>query len=142
MLTGPLRNIRPSSIFFFPSQSKNGLGPAEGNPPPIDYGKPIFVGFGHARVDDIVTDPGNYYGDEDEPKSRRPGDITLDLYQHPDKRSNPELRYSRAFDIYSLGCVLLEIGLWKPLSSLIKSDQDIKESTQEIRQRYKKRLEG
>ncbi|PVF98804.1 hypothetical protein CPB86DRAFT_825504 [Serendipita vermifera] len=27
-------------------------------------------------------------------------------------------RFHRSFDVYSLGCILLEIGLWKPLKSL------------------------
>jgi hypothetical protein len=48
-------------------------------------------------------------------------------YHHPDYRyptatqSSHDLvvpRYSRVFDIYSLGCVLLEIGLWMPLTSM------------------------
>ncbi|MBE3041373.1 hypothetical protein IMZ48_02075 [Candidatus Bathyarchaeota archaeon] len=39
----------------------------------------------------------------------------LDKYQHPMKRHVPELRYCAAFDVYSLGLVLLAIGLWSDL---------------------------
>lgn len=34
------------------------------------------------------------------------------------------MRYSRAFDIYSLGCLLLEIGYWKPLQLLVDIDMN------------------
>lgn len=49
------------------------------------------------------------------------------IYIHPsyleaespyDFQTENRMKYHRAFDIYSLGCVLLEIGLWKPLISL------------------------
>jgi hypothetical protein len=51
--------------------------------------------------------------------SQRQNDTTsLDYYQHPSKRWNPSTRYSRAHAIYSLGCVLLEIGLWRPLEDV------------------------
>lgn len=39
----------------------------------------------------------------------------LDYYQHPAKHANPERLYRHAYDIYSLGILLLEIGLWKRL---------------------------
>lgn len=67
-------------------------------------------------MDDVVKDHGEeYYGDP----TPRSTDITLDYYQHPDKRRSPSLRYSRSFDMYSLGCLLLEIGYWKPLHHLV-----------------------
>jgi hypothetical protein len=49
-------------------------------------------------------------------------DIMLDLYHRPDKRANPRRQYRHAYDIYSLGLVLLEIGNWKPLSTLLAED--------------------
>ncbi|KAI1127757.1 kinase-like protein [Nemania abortiva] len=42
-------------------------------------------------------------------------DESLQDYQHPDYGSTG--RYRQVFDYYSLGVVLLEIGLWRPLSS-------------------------
>lgn len=38
---------------------------------------------------------------------------------HPEKRANPRLPHSRGHDIYSLGVLLLEIGLWKNLDGFI-----------------------
>ncbi|KAI1118193.1 hypothetical protein F5Y14DRAFT_447075 [Nemania sp. NC0429] len=43
-------------------------------------------------------------------------DADLGDYQHPDYTKGG-LRYRPAFDYYSLGVVLLEIGLWRPISS-------------------------
>lgn len=44
------------------------------------------------------------------------GGFTLDYYQHPAKHANPRCRYRHAYDVYSLGIVLIEIGLWQKLS--------------------------
>lgn len=64
--------------------------------------------------------------DPRQPRIRRNKDFerTLDYYQHPDKRWNPAIRYSRSHDIYSLGCVLLEIGLWEPLDTLVEIEDE------------------
>lgn len=43
----------------------------------------------------------------------------LDFYHHPDKRYDTRVRWSRALDLYSLGVVLLEIGLWRPVEALV-----------------------
>lgn len=63
-----------------------------------------------------MSKTGNRYYTAEETKRY---DINLDYYQHPDKRLDSRIRYSRAHDIYSLGCVLLEIGLWKSLPQLV-----------------------
>jgi len=121
------KNIRSNSILFFPARytPPRGLpGPHPDFPQELGYSDPIFVGLGNARVDDVVNDPGPVYDVFRNPMTKRPADINLDYYQHPDKRRNPTLRYSRAFDIYSLGCLLLEIGCWKPLHHLVDIDMD------------------
>lgn len=111
------KNIRSNSVIFFPARHvSQGLpGPSPSRPQELGYNEPLFVGLGNARVDDVTNDPGDVYYMR---KTARSSDINLDYYQHPDKRQNPALRYSRAHDIYSLGCLLLEIGLWKPLDKL------------------------
>jgi hypothetical protein len=42
-----------------------------------------------------------------------------ELYHHPDRQSlqqnSEDTRYSILHDIYSLGVVLLELGIWRPL---------------------------
>ncbi len=86
--------------------------------------------MGHARVDDVVHDPDPYYASHevalvrDQWSSTRPLDIELDYYQHPDKRFNRTIRYSRSHDIYSLGVVLLEIGFWRPVREMVDVEDE------------------
>src|SRR5207302_466297 len=42
-------------------------------------------------------------------------------YWHPDYKNVPMQKYRHEFDYYSLGIVLLEIGLWSPLSALTRN---------------------
>ncbi|KAL9086394.1 MAG: hypothetical protein Q9165_007180 [Trypethelium subeluteriae] len=43
---------------------------------------------------------------------------------HPDKRASPKRMYRHAYDVYSLGIVLLEIGCWSRLESLREFPDD------------------
>ncbi|KAF4884242.1 hypothetical protein CGCF415_v015652 [Colletotrichum fructicola] len=40
-------------------------------------------------------------------------DLDNDVYRHPDRHGLPTTSFSKMHDIYSLGVVLLEIGLWE-----------------------------
>jgi hypothetical protein len=148
------RNIRSDSILFFPAPSitpRSPPGPSTSIPQAIGYSEPLFVGLSRARVDDVVKDRLAYYvdDDDDEPsfghpkeRSKRKNDINLDYYQHPDKRYDRSIRYSRSHDIYSLGCVLLEIGLWKPLDELVDIDDDDYDKTKREFQALSANLNG
>lgn len=50
--------------------------------------------------------------------------FTLDYYQHPAKHADPMRQYRHAYDVYSLGILLLEVGLWEELSLKDDSDDD------------------
>lgn len=98
-----------------------GLEPSSAQVP--GYDGSIFVGFGNAWVDKVVDNAADdhdipQYADQ-EIKMNRYRNIILNYYQHPNKRKDNILLYSRAHDIYSLGCVLLEIGLWVPLDHFV-----------------------
>ncbi|KAG4421215.1 hypothetical protein IFR04_005626 [Cadophora malorum] len=164
------KNIRSNSILFFPAAnipSHGPPGPASGIPQPLGFDNPLFVGLGNARMDDLISDPDPYYPSEHEPiyvsehgqrlirihsphhgpgneisMTRRPKDINLDYYQHPDKRWNPSIRYSRAHDFYSLGCVLLEIGLWEPLHEVVDVEDEDFERVKRGFQSLTLRLDG
>lgn len=41
--------------------------------------------------------------------------FTLDYYQHPAKHADPRRLFRHAYDVYSLGVLLLEVGLWEKL---------------------------
>ena len=58
--------------------------------------------------------------------SLRSEDRMLDIYQHPVRlQGKDSLRYNKQHDIYSMGVVLLEVGLWQQLPRLIGNiDQD------------------
>jgi serine/threonine protein kinase len=109
----------------------------------------------------LITEP--YYPIEDEPiyiddhgqrlvripshthhaqPSHRPDQIELDYYQHPEKRWNPGARYNRAHDVYSLGCVLLELGLWETLASVVEVEDEDFERVKRGFQSLTMRLDG
>lgn len=43
--------------------------------------------------------------------------FTLDYYQHPAKHADPKRLYRHAYDVYSLGILLIEVGLWEKLKN-------------------------
>lgn len=50
--------------------------------------------------------------------------FTLDYYQHPAKHADPKRLYRHAYDVYSLGILLLEVGLWEKLKNYEDSDSE------------------
>jgi hypothetical protein len=70
---------------------------------------PYLIGFRHSRPHDIVTfTEGPSAADPDER-----------YYQHP-QYLQENVPYSFIHEYYSLGVVLLEIGLWKPVMKMTK----------------------
>ena len=131
------KNIRPDNILFFsarPAASEKVKDYRK------DIGRPFIMGYGLSRPDDIVAEQPEVHrqqrehpetpsrrleqfelrkarvsrtddgGSDDDDKK-----VSLNIYQHPDKIANPSRRFRHSFDIYSLGLVLLEIGLWQNL---------------------------
>lgn len=47
--------------------------------------------------------------------------LARDVYRHPARQGNPTQMFSKIHDIYALGVVLLEIGLWQPALTLDKT---------------------
>ncbi|OAA66901.1 hypothetical protein SPI_01477 [Niveomyces insectorum RCEF 264] len=113
---------------------------------------PMITGFNHSHFRTIAEQPPNdgdvesHYSfsdgdadtdDEDAPPDVGGGpqqvlqqvpqqqDIRLDYYQRPDKRNDPTIHYNAHHDLYSLGCVLLEIGLWQTLRNRIVGIADM-----------------
>ncbi|KAF2183705.1 hypothetical protein K469DRAFT_667957 [Zopfia rhizophila CBS 207.26] len=50
-------------------------------------------------------------------------DCERNLYRHPDRQGEPRISFTRLHDLYALGVVLLEIGLWQTVSSMVKEVQ-------------------
>lgn len=66
-------------------------------------GIPFLTGFGQARQET----PDTYSS------LRENTDWEQDLYSHPSRQGQPTTKYTMAHDIYSIGVILLEIGLWR-----------------------------
>jgi len=45
--------------------------------------------------------------------------LSLDLYLHPEKRSHSNIHSCKAFDLYGLATILIEIALWEPLVNIL-----------------------
>lgn len=110
------KNIRPDSVMFFPPNRKPLTRDL------IDFNHAILMGYGYSR---LHTTPQNQKPERDGmlvTNYNQAKNIKLDSYHHPDKRQNPKWRYQHAYDIYSLGLVLLEIGLWRSVAPLDDGD--------------------
>ncbi|KAF8249506.1 hypothetical protein K440DRAFT_620878 [Wilcoxina mikolae CBS 423.85] len=101
------KNLNSRNILFF---ARSGVASQS---PKWDFSSPWVTGFDFARPNQ--KDEHSFEVDSGE----------NDIYRHPDLRQNIEnieehgrIPYRRQFDVYSLGLVLLEIGLWTPLSNI------------------------
>ena len=102
-------SFRSSNILFFPSATKSASEPTSRSTLNIDFSSPWILGFEFSRLDISRT-----VGSPDFDPER-------DIYRHPQRQGDPEVSFTRIHDIYALGVVLLEIGLWQPAIELEKS---------------------
>ncbi|EXF73891.1 hypothetical protein CFIO01_07356 [Colletotrichum fioriniae PJ7] len=71
------------------------------------YLRPYLVNFEYSRPDTAET---NMTADDD---------LARNVYRHPDRQgSRPNVRFNKTHDLYSLGVVLLEIGVWQTALSM------------------------
>jgi hypothetical protein len=68
----------------------------------VDYDNPFVVGFEFSREE------------SDRSTTEQDDKLERNIYRHPDRQGPPEARFNMLHDIYSLGVVLLEIGLSRP----------------------------
>ncbi|KAH7129263.1 hypothetical protein EDB81DRAFT_808959 [Dactylonectria macrodidyma] len=74
---------------------------------PIRHGRPVWsrpylAGFDFSRPDA-----------KDETSEKPEQSVRFNLYRHPSAQGIPGESFRKPFDMYSLGVVLLEIGLWR-----------------------------
>jgi len=91
------KNIQPKNILFWPKRDVNG---------DFNLSKPYLMGFDISRPDQ----PGEF----SEKPPNRPED---DIYRHPDYRGEKKSFFQPSFDLYSLGIILYEIGMWRNVAS-------------------------
>ncbi|KAL7792473.1 hypothetical protein V8C37DRAFT_124966 [Trichoderma ceciliae] len=115
------KNIWSHGILLFHQDKAGGtypVGAAIERPGPApavaakDAEKPRLLAFlgdwGYSRRIDGFTDMSVDF------------DIEANLYRHPERQGKPKRQFSRIHDMYALGVVLLEIGLWRTVSQLFE----------------------
>lgn len=90
------KNLQSKNILFWPKR-----GSSE-----VNLGKPYLVGFDTSRP----NQPGEV---TEKPYSTKEDD----LYRHPNYKGPDAQSFQLPFDLYSLGVILFEIGLWESVSS-------------------------
>lgn len=103
------KSLRSENIILFPRQISEG---SESSDVIIQRGTrleccdPWVSGFEYSR---IVSEDSDLKDDDG---------VERNIYRHPDRWNKPSQNFSKIHDIYALGTILLEIGLWKPLRKL------------------------
>ncbi|KAL9079702.1 MAG: hypothetical protein Q9157_001428 [Trypethelium eluteriae] len=99
-------SFRSANILFFPTEDGNERSSESRRN--LDFSQPWVLGFDFSR-------PERYFssGIEDTCPLR-------DVYRHPERQQSPSCPFNKLHDIYALGVVLLETGLWQPAISLEK----------------------
>jgi hypothetical protein len=105
------KSFSSSIILLFPDTETSGEDSA-GAPQASDYSimAPYITGFNYSRPSqkDGFSEPDSISNE-------------MRFYQHPSYKRVPMQKYTHEFDYYSLGIVLLEVGLWSPLATLTQS---------------------
>jgi hypothetical protein len=103
----------PNIIFF---SFKDGL---------MDYSSPFLGGFEFARPD---SDPSVGYAADD---------VAFNVYRHPARQGETRNGHRKIHDIYSLGVVLLEIGLWQRAFDIVNMKENGIVSAQAVAQKLR-----
>lgn len=99
-------SFRSENVLLFPQADLS----AEGNTVAVEFAEAWVFGFEFSRQDTART-----VAEPDFNPDR-------DIYRHPERQGELELAFTRLHDIYALGVVLLEIGLWDPALKLQKKE--------------------
>ncbi|KAI1208289.1 uncharacterized protein F4807DRAFT_158691 [Annulohypoxylon truncatum] len=115
------KGIKSENVLIFSSNPLGQLGES-----PQDLECPYLIGFDCSRPEDAET-----WATED-------FNTAANIYRHPDRWGNPS-RFERHHDLYALGVLLIEIGYWKVLPSMlrggvgaVKDRETVRESILEI----------
>ena len=110
------RDVNSCNITFFPNQLSSTSSTTAQSGPPYAIRKPVITSF------DLFTE----YDIDASPES-----LNQNIYRHPDsprmKGPNSSEEHHARFEIYSLGLILLEIGLWIPLAEMFKEKYSLKD---------------
>ncbi|KAL4807337.1 hypothetical protein BDV18DRAFT_137489 [Aspergillus unguis] len=113
-------NINSSNVLIFPgltNTSQNEVGLTE------DLRRPYLTSFAQFSVNNPSPEP-----------------LASSMYRHPDDKRVLNDDAAWAYDLYSLGLVLMEIGLWTPISRLWKLKYNNSIFKQRVENMYLKKL--
>ena len=102
------KGVRSDNVIFVRQRSTQNMENRGEHDDGVDTGSPILSGFDYSRPDLI-----------DEQTFRTGQKVEHDLYRHPDLLQLRTKRSQKSHDIYSLGLVLLEIAMWKPIEHIL-----------------------
>ena len=83
---------------------------------------PYVAGYEFARADNPL-----------EMTEDAPCDSVTDLYRHPQAQGAVRPSFKKIFDLYALGCVLIEIALWSSLPDILFNAGNLAEAATERR---------
>ncbi|KAF7531926.1 hypothetical protein G7054_g8453 [Neopestalotiopsis clavispora] len=89
------KSIRSESLLFFFNEQGRCI-----------YKDPYLVNFEYARPEAA----GTLLASDNK--------LERNLYRHPDRQGSPTVAFNKMHDLYSLGVVLLEIGVWETAESM------------------------
>ncbi|KAG8529892.1 uncharacterized protein KY384_005373 [Bacidia gigantensis] len=101
------KSVRSSNVLFTSEEAHDG-------PPRPGFSRPFLVGFEFARAENDMS------------TTDQEDSVLVNIYRHPDKQGPPEERFHALHDIYALGTVLLEIGIWRPLIGFDRNFEKMK----------------
>ncbi|KAL8905132.1 MAG: hypothetical protein Q9207_002833 [Kuettlingeria erythrocarpa] len=119
------RNINSKNVIFFANDETE----LSGSDKPWKKGiirRPFFTSF---------DQPSEDHGEVDE-------SFISNIYRHPSYERGQRSRFKAVYDIYSLGLILLEIGLWMPISKLWKTRYTRAQFKNRLQTIYTKKLSG
>ena len=94
------KGIRSENVIFIDRGNQNGESPRGS--------RPFLAGYEYARADNPLEIT------EDTPMTSEQS-----LYRHPESQGHLRSFYRKDFDLFALGCVLLEVALWKRLEQIL-----------------------
>ncbi|KAJ4991924.1 hypothetical protein SVAN01_02519 [Stagonosporopsis vannaccii] len=95
------KSLRTSHIVY--------LAPTGSSASEFLRGAPYLIGYEYARPDTANAAAFTQLPDTE---------LRNDLYRHPQARGIRRERYRKQFDMYALGCIFLEVGMWRKLSEI------------------------
>ncbi|OJD33663.1 het-s domain protein [Diplodia corticola] len=99
------KSIRSESILFFRSRDGRSLL----------IHTPYVTNFEFSRPEGQYTGEQHFVEDEDWQRN---------LYRHPERQGMPTSSFRKEHDIYALGIILLEIGLWEEAASIYRHQRE------------------